>query len=74
MAQIANEISTGQIDIGIGAGVESMTMGYGAGAMPERMSDEVSTNSEAADCLLPMGESLPFRYCWKCELLTIRIT
>jgi len=55
VVQIANEISTGQIDIGIGAGVESMTMGYGAGAMPEHISEEVSSNPEAADCLLPMG-------------------
>ncbi|MBW0517927.1 hypothetical protein O181_057642 [Austropuccinia psidii MF-1] len=53
--QIANEIVTGQIDIGIAAGVESMTMGYGAGAMPEKMSDEVTALPEAADCLLPMG-------------------
>ncbi|KAL9933703.1 hypothetical protein V8E36_007361 [Tilletia maclaganii] len=53
--QIANEIKTGQIDIGIGAGVESMTMGYGAGAMPEKMSDAVMENEEASDCLAPMG-------------------
>ncbi|CAO1637492.1 unnamed protein product [Sympodiomycopsis kandeliae] len=54
-SQIANEIALGQIDIGIGAGVESMTLGYGAGAMPEKMSDAVSENEQAADCLLPMG-------------------
>lgn len=29
-----------------------MTMGYGAGAMPEKMSDVVMDNEEAADCLL----------------------
>lgn len=52
ITQIANEISTGQIDIGIAAGVESMTMGYGAGAMPEKMSDQVTAVPEAADCLL----------------------
>ncbi|CAD6579196.1 MAG: 3-ketoacyl-CoA thiolase with broad chain length specificity [Cyphobasidiales sp. Tagirdzhanova-0007] len=55
VVQIANEISAGQIDIGIGAGVESMTMGYGAGAMPERMSEDISTFPLAADCLIPMG-------------------
>ena len=55
VVQIANEISTGQIDIGIGAGVESMTMGYGAGAMPSKISEEVSSFPEAADCLIPMG-------------------
>ncbi|KAH6871069.1 acetyl-CoA acetyl transferase [Coprinopsis sp. MPI-PUGE-AT-0042] len=47
---IANEI---QIDIGIGAGVESMTHGYGAGA--SEFSDEILENKDAGDCLLPMG-------------------
>ena len=55
VVQIANEIAAGQIDIGIGAGVESMTMGYGAGAMPENISETVSSMPDAADCLLPMG-------------------
>lgn len=45
----------GQIDIGVGAGVESMTQNYGAGVMPEKMSDAVMENEEATDCLLPMG-------------------
>lgn len=53
--QIAMEIALGQIDIGIGAGVESMTQNYGAGVMPERFSDAVMDNEEAADCLMPMG-------------------
>ncbi|KAG8920359.1 3-ketoacyl-CoA thiolase with broad chain length specificity [Tulasnella sp. 417] len=53
--QIANQIRAGEIDIGIGAGVESMTAGYGAGAMPEKFSDAVLSNQEAADCLIPMG-------------------
>ena len=30
-------------------------MGYGAGAMPERMSEDISTFPLAADCLIPMG-------------------
>ncbi|KAH6906896.1 Thiolase, N-terminal domain-containing protein [Coprinopsis sp. MPI-PUGE-AT-0042] len=54
VSQIANEIKLGQIDIGIGAGVESMTHGYGAGAMGE-FSDEILENKDAEDCLLPMG-------------------
>ncbi|KAH6906902.1 acetyl-CoA acetyl transferase [Coprinopsis sp. MPI-PUGE-AT-0042] len=54
VSQIANEIKAGQIDIGIGAGVESMTHGYGAGAMGE-FSDEILENKDAEDCLLPMG-------------------
>lgn len=53
--QIANEIVTHQIDIGVAGGVESMTLNYGAGVMPAKMSDAVQENEEAADCLLPMG-------------------
>jgi acetyl-CoA acyltransferase 1 len=52
--QIANQIRVGQIDIGIGAGVESMTNGFGAGAAPD-VSNEVLENQDATDCLLPMG-------------------
>ena len=32
-----------------------MTQNYGAGVMPEKMSDAVMENEEAADCLMPMG-------------------
>ncbi|PKI83810.1 acetyl-CoA C-acyltransferase [Malassezia vespertilionis] len=53
--QIANEILSRQIDIGIAGGVESMTLNYGAGVMPTKMSDSVLENEEAADCLMPMG-------------------
>ncbi|KAG1793268.1 acetyl-CoA acetyl transferase [Suillus plorans] len=53
--QIANEIIAGQIDIGIGSGVESMTFGYGAGSLPDGWSDEILTSQEAEDCLIPMG-------------------
>ncbi|WFD43478.1 acetyl-CoA C-acyltransferase [Malassezia psittaci] len=53
--QIANEILTHQIDLGIGGGVESMTLNYGAGVMPSKMSDTVMENEEAADCMMPMG-------------------
>lgn len=52
---IASAIAVGQIDIGIGAGVESMTQGYGAEAMPPNMSEKIMDNEQAADCLLPMG-------------------
>ncbi|THU98151.1 thiolase [Dendrothele bispora CBS 962.96] len=53
--QIANQIRVGQIDIGIGAGVESMTFGYGPSSQPDGFSDLVLSNPEAADCTLPMG-------------------
>ncbi|KAI1785175.1 thiolase [Ganoderma leucocontextum] len=52
---IASEIATGMIDVGIGAGVESMTFGYGGGAMPEGFSEAVLSSQEAEDCLIPMG-------------------
>jgi len=53
--QIAMEIMTGEIDIGVGAGVESMSQNYGAGVMPEKFSEDVLSHPEAADCLVPMG-------------------
>ncbi|KZT21138.1 acetyl-CoA acetyl transferase [Neolentinus lepideus HHB14362 ss-1] len=55
VSQIANEIAVGQIDVGIGAGVESMTFGYGGAAMPDGWSEAVLSNKEAEDCLIPMG-------------------
>lgn len=55
VAQVVDAIRNGTIEIGIGAGVESMTMGYGAGAMPSSISDVVQECGPAADCLLPMG-------------------
>ncbi|WVQ75767.1 hypothetical protein IAR50_005398 [Cryptococcus sp. DSM 104548] len=53
--QIANEITAGTIDIGIGAGVESMTAHYGSGTRPAHISERILTNPESADCLIPMG-------------------
>ncbi|KAF5378880.1 hypothetical protein D9615_006843 [Tricholomella constricta] len=53
--QIAAQIMIGQIDIGIGAGVESMTQGFGRKYSPEEFSEEVLTNQDARDCLIPMG-------------------
>ncbi|KAF8879165.1 Thiolase, N-terminal domain-containing protein [Infundibulicybe gibba] len=53
--QIANEISVGQIDIGIGAGSESMTFGYGSRPGEKDFSSDVLSTHEAADCLIPMG-------------------
>jgi len=53
--QIAAQITSGQIDIGIGAGVESMTFGYGPTTLPDGWSEAVLTNKESEDCLIPMG-------------------
>jgi len=55
VSQIANSIRAGDIDIGIGAGVESMTFGYGTGAVPEGYSELVMEDQNAEDCLIPMG-------------------
>ena len=32
-----------------------MSLFYGAGVLPERMSDTVLANPESADCMIPMG-------------------
>ncbi|KAI9453692.1 thiolase [Lactarius psammicola] len=53
--QIAAQIVSGQIDIGIGAGVESMTFGYGPATQPDGWSEAVLSNQESEDCLVPMG-------------------
>jgi acetyl-CoA acyltransferase 1 len=55
IAQIANQIKAGEIDIGLAAGVEHMTAHYGAGVMPKKISDDVLANPESSDCLIPMG-------------------
>lgn len=52
---IANAIKTGMIDVGIGAGVESMSRQYGPGAVSE-MSDELLSHAAAAECRVPMGQ------------------
>ncbi|KAI6044368.1 acetyl-CoA acetyl transferase [Pisolithus marmoratus] len=38
-----------------GAGVESMTFGWGSGSIPDGWSEAVLANGEAEDCLIPMG-------------------
>jgi acetyl-CoA acyltransferase 1 len=55
VVQIATAIQAGLIDVGIGAGVESMTMNYGAQSLAPT-SEKISDSCEsAADCLIPMG-------------------
>lgn len=55
IVSVANSIKAGDYDIGIGAGVESMTQNYGAAGMPNNLSEDVMANQESADCLIPMG-------------------
>ncbi|GMK54246.1 hypothetical protein CspeluHIS016_0108320 [Cutaneotrichosporon spelunceum] len=55
IVDVSNAIMAGDYDIGLAAGVESMTEHYGAGTMPAALSDDIMSNPEAADCLMPMG-------------------
>ncbi|KAF8942640.1 hypothetical protein BGZ47_006291 [Haplosporangium gracile] len=52
---VANAIRAGEIDVGIGAGVESMTHDYGSKSMPSRISPEIKAAPGAADVFFPMG-------------------
>jgi acetyl-CoA acyltransferase 1 len=51
---IANAIRSGMIDIGIGAGVESMSQQYGPQAVTE-FSELLEEHKQAAECKVPMG-------------------
>ncbi|KAK0385274.1 hypothetical protein NLU13_7750 [Sarocladium strictum] len=52
---IANQIKAGMIDVGVGAGVESMSTQYGPQAVAE-FSDLLENHTEAANCKVPMGK------------------
>jgi acetyl-CoA acyltransferase 1 len=52
---VANQIRTGMIDIGIGAGVESMSTQYGPDAVTE-FSPLLESVKDASDCRVPMGK------------------
>ncbi|KAK3303276.1 Thiolase, N-terminal domain-containing protein [Chaetomium strumarium] len=51
---IANQIKAGMIEVGVGAGVESMSTQYGPGAVSE-FSELLESHPEAANCKVPMG-------------------
>ncbi|KAJ5544249.1 3-ketoacyl-CoA thiolase AoP.t1.c1 [Penicillium frequentans] len=51
---IANAIKSDMIEVGIGAGVESMSSQYGPGAVTE-FSDLLENHQESANCKVPMG-------------------
>ncbi|EGS20005.1 3-ketoacyl-CoA thiolase-like protein [Thermochaetoides thermophila DSM 1495] len=64
---VAAQIKTEMIDVGIGAGMESMTRNYGTRAIPVDVWPELkqSPNQDALDCLMPMGltsENVAERY------------
>ncbi|KAG0083837.1 hypothetical protein BGZ92_010425 [Podila epicladia] len=52
---VANAIRAGEIDVGIGAGVESMSNDYASKSQPSRISAEIKAGPGAADCFIPMG-------------------
>lgn len=52
---VANQIKTGMIEIGVGAGVESMSTQYGPAAVSE-FSDLLESHPESANCKVPMGQ------------------
>lgn len=52
--EIANAIKSGMIEIGIGAGVESMSQQYGPQAVTE-FSELLENHQKAAECKVPMG-------------------
>ncbi|KAK2877236.1 hypothetical protein FQN49_001311 [Arthroderma sp. PD_2] len=54
IVDIANALKAGVIDVGVGAGVESMSSQYGPGAVTE-FSDLLENHMEAANCKVPMG-------------------
>lgn len=56
---IAEKIALGSIDIGVGAGMESMTRNYGSRAIPQDLWPELknSQRKEARDCIMAMGDT-----------------
>lgn len=64
---IADSIAVGRIDVGIGAGMESMTRNYGSKAVPTQLWSELKESrvKDARDCIMPMGitsENVAERY------------
>jgi len=67
ITHIANQIAVGQIDVGIGGGMESMTRNYGSRAIPTELWKEMKESpvKEARDCIMSMGitsENVAERY------------
>jgi len=64
---VANAIAVGQIDVGIGGGMESMTKNYGSRAIPTQLWEELknSPSKDARECIMNMGltaENVAERY------------
>jgi acetyl-CoA acyltransferase 1 len=64
---VAHSIAVGQIDCGIGGGMESMTRNYGSRAIPTQLWEGLkdSENKDARECIMSMGltaENVAERY------------
>lgn len=64
---VAHAIATGQVDVGVGGGMESMTRNYGSRAIPTQLSPDLrdSAVQDAKDCIMSMGltaENVAERY------------
>ncbi|KAK1754232.1 peroxisomal 3-ketoacyl-CoA thiolase 2 [Echria macrotheca] len=67
IALVAAQIRTQMVDVGIGAGMESMTRNYGSRAIPVDVWPALKSSEvkEARDCVMPMGltsENVASRY------------
>ena len=67
ITSVSHQIATGMIDVGIGAGMESMTRNYGSRAIPTVLWPELKNSEvkDARDCIMPMGltsENVAERY------------
>ena len=67
ITNIADSIAMGRINVGIGAGMESMTRNYGSKAIPTQLWPELrdSPVKDARDCIMSMGltsENVAERY------------
>ena len=67
ITNIADSIAVGRIDMGIGAGMESMTRNYESKAVPTVLWPELKDSKlkDARDCIMPMGitsENVAERY------------
>lgn len=67
ITSIADSIAVGRINVGIGAGMESMTRNYGSKAVPNQLWPELKESAvkDARDCIMPMGitsENVAERY------------
>ena len=54
VVDVANAIRCGMIEVGVGAGVESMSLQYGPAAVTE-FSELLDSHPEAKNCKVPMG-------------------